>query len=494
MIRYTSDAFQLRFICKLRGSVLPRALVFSIPAAFLAVLLSTEFIDKSSFIIAAGLNASLYGSFSSILGFFLVFRTSQALGRFMDGLQCMYSMSSQWCEACSSLVIFSESSSRSRGEIDAFQHLIVRLFSLLHGFSLREVSGRAFDAFETLNVAVLDNESVAFLLQCDQRGVDHVSVVHAWIQKSIIDKLQPGGILAAIPAPILSRVFQELSDGMNQLQGAMKLVDVPLPFPYVQMTSVLLIFHWFITPFFCCAIAANPSWAGIYAFVMITSVWSINFIAAELEQPFQKDLNDLPMIEMQEHTLKILFDLLDRRFKRSPFLSATTTIDTPMSSQRFSSRSLRNSAQFERTAEETKAPDSVEVQVLGASTKPESSSSIASATSGVAQDGLVSLEISDEVLPAGDACESVCEGSNLIPSSRCVQPISEDPSQPSGSQEKQAVPSGNRPVFPVTSSGVTQIPPEGNRTVFLECLPLPMTDPDFRLRMMWPDDDQTCYS
>ena len=46
----------------------------------------------------------------------------------------------------------------------------------------------------------------------------------------------------AVPPPIQSRMYQEMSNGMLGFNNAMKIHDTPFPFPWLQIVSSLLLF------------------------------------------------------------------------------------------------------------------------------------------------------------------------------------------------------------------------------------------------------------
>jgi len=58
------------------------------------------------------------------------------------------------------------------------------------------------------------------------------------IQRAIITRLHAGGMRA--PPPIISRIFQEVSNGLLFYNNATKMKEVPVPFPYVQLNSLML--------------------------------------------------------------------------------------------------------------------------------------------------------------------------------------------------------------------------------------------------------------
>ena len=51
-----------------------------------------------------------------------------------------------------------------------------------------------------------------------------------------------------IPAPLLTRIFQDLGNGMAKYHQALKFPDVPVPFPYVAMAEMTLYARAFMTP------------------------------------------------------------------------------------------------------------------------------------------------------------------------------------------------------------------------------------------------------
>jgi len=78
-----------------------------------------------------------------------------------------------------------------------------------------------------------------------------------------------------------------------------KLAFVPFPFPYVQTCDCLLAMHWLMVPFVVCQWVTRPWWAGFFCFLQVFTLWVLNLIACELENPFGQDANDVDAIFMQ---------------------------------------------------------------------------------------------------------------------------------------------------------------------------------------------------
>merc|ERR1719217_1326258 len=93
------------------------------------------------------------------------------------------------------------------------------------------------------------------------------------------------GVLNA-PPPILSRVFQELSNGIVGLNNARKIVDFPFPFPFAQMITCMLLLHWLFTPLLTALLFKHWLWCSMLCFVTVLVFWSLNYVATEIEVPF----------------------------------------------------------------------------------------------------------------------------------------------------------------------------------------------------------------
>jgi hypothetical protein len=127
-----------------------------------------------------------------------------------------------------------------------------------------------------------------------------------------------GKDIIKIAPPILSRVYNQLGNGIVKLNNARKIHDFPIPFPLAQVITIMLLVHWFVTATVCALEAEDPFFAGFFSFVIIMSYWSINYIAVELEQPFGDDPNDLPLHEMQIDLNKSLASLLNNKAATPP--------------------------------------------------------------------------------------------------------------------------------------------------------------------------------
>merc|ERR1712176_765428 len=127
--------------------------------------------------------------------------------------------------------------------------------------------------------------------------------------QSLITKALDEGVLR-IPPPICSRVYQTISRGFVNLLNAKKIVDTRFPFPYAQMIAFLMLLHVVFTPLVVSCLLTSKIVAVLYTFVPICGMFSLNYIAIELENPFGTDDNDLPVAHFQTEMNQCLLMLL----------------------------------------------------------------------------------------------------------------------------------------------------------------------------------------
>lgn len=313
MIQYSED-YIVPLIFRINGSVGVRSCMFAIPAAVIALIM--VFLDDAvpSFREDIGLldlkYSQLWTASTGVLGILLGFRTNRAMARFWEGTGLLHQMRGEWFDSVSCCVTFSRAAVfAKREDVMAFRHTIVRLMSLCHGSALEEIAGSDAEECETIDSFGLDNTTLQHLKECkDVYDFNRVEVLLHLIQ-SLITKNLDDGILK-IPPPILSRVYQTLSRGFVNLLNAKKIADTRFPFPYVQLITILLILHIFMTPLMISSLLPSKAWAPIFTFVPIFGMFSLNFIGVELENPFGNDANDLPLDHFQAEMNKCLMMLL----------------------------------------------------------------------------------------------------------------------------------------------------------------------------------------
>lgn len=140
-----------------------------------------------------------------------------------------------------------------------------------------------------------------------ENSADRVSYVYASILHLSNQRRADGGLGA--DAPVLSRYYQLLSDGMLGFRQARKVEDIPFPFPYSQAVTSMLFLFAFVFPFVLSHFANcgadrtcdHPTyWIGPFlSFITTTSYVTMQQVARALEDPFIHPPNDLPANALQ---------------------------------------------------------------------------------------------------------------------------------------------------------------------------------------------------
>mmetsp|Transcript_47799 Transcript_47799/g.107291 ORF Transcript_47799/g.107291 Transcript_47799/m.107291 type:complete len:557 (+) Transcript_47799:155-1825(+) len=333
MIEYSAQGtWIIRKLFVMNGSVFPSAFTVAFPCALVAMI-NKVLIDADYLTFMKGEDSILsetqaWSGFSFLVGFLIVFRTSQAYNRFWDGCTATHQMRAEWFDGCSALVAFSEYG-RDSADVDEklweFRGILVRLFSMLHAVALAELEvinagpegleDVAAFKFNVLDPGGLDQQTLSAV----RKSSSKVELVYSWIQCVIVQNMKTG--VLAIPPPILSRAFQEIANGMVAFHDAVKITYIPFPFPYAQTCDCLLVMHWVCTPLVVSQWVSNGAWAALFVFIQVFILWALNFIAIEIENPFGTDPNDLDGDNMQQEMNKHLLLLLKADCTRCPKLA-----------------------------------------------------------------------------------------------------------------------------------------------------------------------------
>merc|ERR1719235_2651639 len=199
--------------CSCRGSVFPKAAMASVVPAVVSALLRFYMNNNPEFRDAIGLGDSgnsIFGGFSFVLGFLVVYRSQQGYNRWWEGGTLLCQIRGEFVNSYSSLLAFCNGDPQYAQEVQRFQQQLVRLYSLLYCTALQQVTPNATDVtacalntFELINLDGFDPESLKFLRTCP----DMLEIVLQWIQRLIVENHDAN--VLKIPAPILTRVFGE---------------------------------------------------------------------------------------------------------------------------------------------------------------------------------------------------------------------------------------------------------------------------------------------
>eukprot|EP00440_Ansanella_granifera_P019993 gb/GFBE01021724.1/.p1 GENE.gb/GFBE01021724.1/~~gb/GFBE01021724.1/.p1 ORF type:complete len:552 (+),score=55.95 gb/GFBE01021724.1/:1-1656(+) len=325
MIEYSTGRFGVGLAFRVPGSVIPKALLWAVPNGLFAVLLhflrnhpdgvDGKYLRNSMFSVEG--SDGLYAGYTFILGFLIVFRNSQAYGRLWEGANELATVRARWLNAVSSCIAFCDSPTEKQQalKVQSFQHLLAKLSSMLFCSALQQICELGDDRLEVLSADGIGSDELMYLANAP----DRVELLMQWLQQHIMEGTRNGVLVA--PAPIVSRVFQELSTGMAGLSKVSNIKEVPFPFPYSQTLVLMLLAHWMFTPFLASQNFSSPMYAGLLSMGVNLANWSLYYIALELDQPFGLDANDLPVKSFMQAFNTTLISFLDPRALRPPVYS-----------------------------------------------------------------------------------------------------------------------------------------------------------------------------
>lgn len=326
MIRYANGGkHHLLNLFVIRGSAFPFAMGVALPCATLSGLL--KWLMQNGYLLWLDwdedhqvlLDSAPWNGFSFLVGFLIVFRTSQSYNRFWDACSHTADMRAQWYDAASAMCAFCAHSQVPEEQVWSFKHTMVRLFSMLHALALGEMEDTDGSHVVAFNIDLLDPDGIdAETLRLLEKADCKVGLILQWMLVLIVTNIKTG--VLTIPPPILSRVFQQIGNGMVCLHQAVKISTIPFPFPYAQACDYLLIMHWMTTPVIVQTWTSAVQWSFLFSFIMVFIFWTLNTTAIGLENPFGTDANDLDYRELQHEMNRHLMVLLRPVAYRPPTL------------------------------------------------------------------------------------------------------------------------------------------------------------------------------
>jgi len=312
MITYHEGYFGISpdLLFRLRGSVVPKSLIWALPAmaSGMGLFFYWGGVDNE----ASNSVSQAWTGYSFILGFLIVYRMQVSYNRFWEACSLTNEMRGEWIDAYCSLCSFCNKSDAKHEEVLAFKGLLMRLFSMMHQGAIAKLCLMEVEEVPIIDPTGIEPDYLEFVMHHPEK----MEILVSWIEQAIVAAAQDDVIVVA--PPILSRAFHELSRGMVNFNSVMKIRNYALPFPIVQMIQCLMIFHACVTPIISSLIMYNWRWAGMLAFSSVFSLWCINYIAMEIEQPFGDHYNNLPVIQMQHEFNKGLLLQTDRLLWRAP--------------------------------------------------------------------------------------------------------------------------------------------------------------------------------
>lgn len=352
---------------QLRGSVIPRTLPRCIVSS-LGVLLVKHY----DFVLFPG-SPYPHQMFTFGVTLLVIMRTHLAYARYWEGISQASTMQSKWTDAVTQILAFDDLSKPPAADTgEMFRHRLLHLVSLMGAVSIIELQGEDEDALdeeqcdfrESLDCLVEFDMSHSEKLRYNpinfkkltqlvpqekEHFIDHdfdcyrfavlpiigqleettrhglrtsehkVLYIMCRVVRLISMRIDEGGMRA--PPPVVSRVYQELSNGLLGFAHAKKISDIPFPFPYTQIVQYLQLIFVVTCPFAVLSFVPDVCPAMLFTFLVVLCFVSLNEVAAELEEPFGSDPNDLPLHRLHLRFVRQLYHLGTTELTESDLLT-----------------------------------------------------------------------------------------------------------------------------------------------------------------------------
>lgn len=128
-----------------------------------------------------------------------------------------------------------------------------------------------------------------------------VAMVEGWLMRRMLarQKFEQGETAKTAP-PILSRLYQVISDGSLWFFTCSKSAYIPFPFPYQNFVEVMLWLFTLLAPMVINGIVFEQISRTVGAFCVVVAYHGIKITGDVLEDPYLPyDPNDLPLVSLQ---------------------------------------------------------------------------------------------------------------------------------------------------------------------------------------------------
>jgi predicted membrane chloride channel (bestrophin family) len=212
--------------------------------------------------------------------FVVVFRSQLAYNRYFGALTSYFRLKARLLN----LVYLTKALALNNGtQAVKTKATIARWVRLYHKLAITQLRGGYVQDIDVKNL--VQHRELEILVASRAR----THLVTSWILRGLSENFSE----FTAPPPIVGRLFQIASDLDLEFSGALQVATTPFPFPYAQITVVLLNIWLFTTPLFVSRwIKDAPFLTACLSFVSTWIIFAVNEAAANIESPFDGDDND----------------------------------------------------------------------------------------------------------------------------------------------------------------------------------------------------------
>lgn len=171
-----------------------------------------------------------------------------------------------------------------------------KLFSILNfcGHDRSPQARTQYNAARPMLVLGGVSKNEIYYLQKARGPSAKVTLAMNWLSEFIIRE-QLAGSLGDVGPPIISRLFQFLSDGMIYYNHGRKIMYTPFPFPHAQLSAFFIVIIIGAVPMLLNQYVSDYTISCLMTFLSVTCLSGLHEVARELENPFRNTPNDVPL-------------------------------------------------------------------------------------------------------------------------------------------------------------------------------------------------------
>jgi len=177
-----------------------------------------------------------------------------------------------------------------------------RFYSVLHfglDLSRNDQARTLYNASRPFRVIGNVSDAEIEKLQEARGPLAKVSLISMWLLELISREYQAGST-GEVAAPILSRLYQFVSEGLAGYNQARKIAYIPFPFPHAQITTLyLFVVDFLVTPLLMTTFVTDITLGFFLNLFSVVCFTGLHEVAREIENPFQNVPNDVPLNNYQ---------------------------------------------------------------------------------------------------------------------------------------------------------------------------------------------------
>jgi len=155
-----------------------------------------------------------------------------------------------------------------------------------------------YNAARPLGVIGGVSEAEIRMLQMARGPYAKTQLAFNWVSEFFVRESLSGSV-GKVESPLISRSMQFLSNGMVHYNHARKIMCIPFPFPHAQISVLYMLV---IVPSVPLMLSQYTSaiWLGaMLSFLAVSCLCGLEEVSRELENPFRKPPNEIPICTLQ---------------------------------------------------------------------------------------------------------------------------------------------------------------------------------------------------